>query len=308
MNYVPPNPVQHRHARLGLPNLGFGLGLRTQHYAHVFEHLPAVDWFEIISENFMVEGGRPIENLDKALSHYPVVQHGVSLSIGSTAPLDWDYLEKLKRLARKTKTPWISDHLCWTGVEGQNLHDLLPLPYTEEALKHVAARARIVQDFLETRLLLENASSYLTYNASRMTEWDFLSGIAEEADIGLLFDVNNVYVSSRNHGFDPAVYVDNIPHHRVAQIHLAGHTQMGKFILDTHMGEVADPVWDLYRRAARLIGPVSTMIEWDDEIPEFHVVWGEVEKAKAIYREIEREGSGAAIGSWRAQAHATVIP
>ena len=269
-------------ARLGLPCLGFGVGLRVDHYAHVFEQKPVVDWFEIISENFMVEGGRPIENLERVLSDYRVVQHGVSLSIGSTAPLDFDYLRKLKKLIARTKTPWVSDHLCWTGVAGENLHDLLPLPYTEEALHHVAGRARIVQDFLETRFVLENASSYMTYQSSAMTEWDFLSGIAEEADVGLLFDVNNVYVSAQNHGFDPKVYVDAVPAHRVVQIHLAGHTRFEKYILDTHTGEVADPVWELYERAIARTGPVSTMVEWDDEIPPFPVVWAEVEKARAV--------------------------
>lgn len=284
-------PHTQREPRLGLPNLGFGLGLRTVHYAHVFEHRPPVDWFEIISENFMVEGGRPIENLDKALASYRVVQHGVSLSIGSTAKLDWDYLAKLKKLVRKTKTPWVSDHLCWTGVHGQNLHDLLPMPYTDEAMRHVIERARIVQDYLETRLLLENASSYLTYTASDLTEWDFLSTIAEEADLGLLFDVNNVYVSSQNHGFDPRTYVDAVPAHRVVQIHLAGHTRFDRYILDTHTGEVADPVWDLYRRTIERTGPVSTMVEWDDDIPAFDVVWAEVEKARAVAADVTAESA-----------------
>jgi uncharacterized protein (UPF0276 family) len=271
------------------------------HYAHVFEHRPAVDWFEIISENFMVDGGRPIENLDRALASYPIVQHGVSLSIGSTAPLDWEYLARLKELTRKTKTPWVSDHLCWTGVHGRNLHDLLPMPYTEEALRHVAERARVVQDYLETRLVLENASSYLTYTESDLSEWDFLTAIAEEADLGILFDVNNVYVSSQNHGFDPVAYVDAVPAHRIVQIHLAGHTRFPKYILDTHTGEVASPVWDLYRRTLARTGPVSTMVEWDDEIPPFDVVWAEVQKARTVATEVFAETDGAGADAPRAR-------
>ena len=268
-------------ARLGLPDLGVGVGLRVPHYRHVFEHWPAVDWFEIISENFMVDGGRPLMNLDHALSHYRCVQHGVSLSLGSTAPLDRVYLAKLKKLLARTQSPWVSDHLCWTGIAGQNLHDLLPLPYTEEALRHVVERAKIVQDFLEVRFVVENVSSYMTFQASAMTEWEFLSRVAEEADIGLLFDVNNVYVAAENHGFDPDVYVDAVPAERIVQIHLAGHTRFEKYILDTHSGQVVDPVWDLYRRTIARTGSVSTLVEWDDEIPAFDVLLAEAHKAKA---------------------------
>jgi uncharacterized protein len=274
--------------RLGLPDLGVGVGLRLPHYQHILEHLPAVDWFEIISENFMVAGGLPIANLERFLSHYRLVQHGVSLSIGSTDPLDFDYLGRLKALLRKVKSPWVSDHLCWTGAHGVNLHDLLPMPYTDEAVKHVAARARTVQDFLEVRLALENVSSYLTYASSTMTEWEFLSAIAEEADCGVLLDVNNIYVSSYNHGFDADAYIDGVPHHRVVQIHLAGHTNRGKYIIDTHSDHVIDAVWALYRRALGRTGDVSTLVEWDDDIPAFETLLAEAEKARAIREEVAR--------------------
>ncbi|WP_437960629.1 DUF692 domain-containing protein [Sorangium sp. So ce119] len=274
--------------RLGLPDLGVGVGLRIPHYRHVFEHRPRVDWFEIISENFMVDGGMPIANLERALASYRLVQHGVSLSIGSTDPLDFDYLRRLKALLGKVRSPWVSDHLCWTGAHGVNLHDLLPLPYTEEAVRHVAARARAVQDFLEVRLALENVSSYLTFTASRMTEWEFLSAVAEEADCGILLDVNNVFVSSYNHGFDPGAYIDGVPHHRIVQFHLAGHTHHGKYILDTHSDRVADAVWALYRRAVGHTGDVSTLIEWDDDLPAFEVLAAEAEKARSIREEVAR--------------------
>lgn len=271
--------------RLGLPDLGVGVGLRVPHYAEIFETLPAVDWFEIISENFMVAGGMPLANLERALGRYRVVQHGVSLSIGATTPLDFEYLGALRTLLRKTKSPWVSDHLCFTGAGGVDAHDLLPLPYTEEAIRHVAARARQVQDFLEVPLVLENVSSYLTYTQSQMTEWAFVSAVVEEADCGLLLDVNNIYVSSFNHGFDPRDFVDGVPHHRVVQIHLAGHTNYGKYIIDTHSDHVIDAVWDLYRRALGKTGPVSTLIEWDEDIPSLATLLAEAEKAKAVREE-----------------------
>lgn len=267
--------------RLGLPDLGVGVGLRIPHYEAVFESRPAMDWFEIISENFMVPGGRPMANLDRALANYRLVQHGVSMSIGSSKPLDFDYLTKLKALSRHTNTPWISDHLCWTGSDEAELHDLLPIPYTEEAVRYVAARAKIVQDFLEVPFVLENVSSYLTYTQSRMTEWEFVSAVAEEANIGLLLDVNNIYVSSQNHNFDPNAFVDGIPAERVVQIHLAGHSRFEKYIIDTHSGHVIDEVWALYERAIRRCGSVSTLIEWDDEIPDFATLSLEAEKARA---------------------------
>jgi uncharacterized protein (UPF0276 family) len=271
-----------------LPDLGCGVGLRIRHYDHVLETLPSIDFFEIISENFMVEGGRPLQNLDRALAHYPVVQHGVSLGIGAVTPLDWDYLTKLKALTRRTKTPWVTDHLCWTRADGADLHDLLPLPYTEEAVHHVAERARIVQDFLELPFGLENTSSYLAYNASTLSEWEFVSAIAEEADCALLLDVNNVYVSAFNHGFDALAFLDGVPHERIVQVHLAGHTHKGGYILDTHSDFVIDEVWALYRHLCGHTGKVSTLIEWDDDIPDFDTLWGEAKKAAAIRDEVER--------------------
>ncbi len=274
--------------RLGLPDLGIGVGLRLQHHQEIFETRPKVDWFEIISENFLVPGGVPLANLDRALASYPIVQHGVSLSIGSTAPLDRTYLKDLRALLRRTRSPWVSDHLCWSGTAAVNTHDLLPLPYTDEAIRHVADRARIVQDALEVPLVLENVSSYLTYTQSTMTEWDFLTAVVEEADCGLLLDVNNIYVSSQNHGFDPRAYVDAVPHHRVVQIHLAGHTDFGAYLLDTHSGPVIDPVWDLYRRAIGHVGRVSTLIEWDEDIPPLATLLAEAEKARVVREEALR--------------------
>lgn len=271
-----------RSARMGAPDLGIGVGLRIPHYPTIFEQWPAMDWFEIISENFMVAGGLPRRNLDRALSRYRLVQHGVSLSIGSVDPLDREYLTKLKALARHTGTPWVSDHLCWAGAHGANLHDLLPLPYTEEAVRHVAERARVVQDILELPFVIENVSSYLTYTHSTMTEWEFVTAVAEEANCGILLDVNNIYVSAYNHGFDPMAYVHGVPHRRVVQYHLAGHTHFGKYIIDTHSGHVIDGVWDLYRAACELTGPVSTLIEWDADIPAFDVLAAEAEKARAV--------------------------
>jgi hypothetical protein len=274
--------------RFGLPDLGVGVGLRIPHYEDIFAPGggEGVDWVEIISENFMVPGGLPLHNLGRALDRFPVVQHGVSLSIGGVDPIDREHLRKLRDLARRTKTPWVSDHLCWTNAHGVNLHDLLPLPYTEAVVKHIAERARMVQDYLGVRLALENVSSYLTYTASEMTEWAFVTAVAEEADCALLLDVNNIYVSAYNHGFDPNTYVDGIPAERVVQIHLAGHTNHGKYILDTHSDHVVDPVWDLYRRALRRTGGVSTLIEWDEDIPPWDVLAAEASKARAIREEV----------------------
>lgn len=274
-----PAPRQEG-SRLGLPNLGFGVGLRTQHYRHILQHWPTVDWFEIISENYMDSQGRPRDVLDRIAERYPIVMHGVSLSIGSSDPLDRDYLTRLKGLADAVHPKWISDHVCWTGVAGHNSHDLLPIPFTEESLKHVVDRIRIVQNELERPLVLENPSSYVTFTSSTMPEWEFISRMAEEADCGLLLDVNNVYVSSINHDFDPVEYIRNVPHERVVQMHLAGHTNMGTHCIDTHDGPVIDPVWELYRLAYELTGGVSTLLEWDARIPEFPEVHAEVLKAR----------------------------
>jgi uncharacterized protein (UPF0276 family) len=267
-------------AAAGRANLGLGVGLRSVHYAHILEHWPAVDWFEIISENYMDSGGRPRYILDQVAERYPIVMHGVSLSIGSTQPLDFEYLGKLKRLADATQARWVSDHLCWTGVLGLNSHDLLPVPLNEETLAHVVGRIRTVQDVLERRLTLENPSSYVTFASSTMPEWEFLSRMAAEADCDLLLDVNNVFVSSVNHDFDAAEYIRSVPHDRVRQFHLAGHTDCGTHRIDTHDSQVIDPVWELYRLAHQLTGGASTLLEWDAKIPEFPVVHAEVLKAK----------------------------
>ena len=267
--------------RLGHPHLGFGVGLRTVHYEHILRERPEVDWFEIISENYMDSRGRPRYVLDQIAEQYPIVMHGVSLSIGSSDPLNVEYLHKLKALADAVNAGWVSDHLCWTGVAGRNTHDLLPVPLTEQTLRHVVERIEVVQDLLERPLVLENPSSYVTFACSEMPEWEFLSRMAEEADCGLLLDVNNVYVSSVNHDFDPLEYVENVPHERIVQCHLAGHTDCGTHCIDTHDGHVIDPVWELYRRAHELTGGTSTLLEWDARIPEFPVVHAEVLKAKS---------------------------
>jgi uncharacterized protein (UPF0276 family) len=271
--------------RWNLPDLGIGVGLRTVHFGHILSQRPKVDWFEVLSENFMDTGGRPMYVLDQVAEAYPVALHGVSLGIGNTDPLDRDYLRKLKDLARRTRAHWVSDHLCWTGVAGRNVHDLLPMPYTEAALRHTVERVRAVSDWLERPLVLENPSSYVEFAASSMPEWEFLARLAEDADCGLLLDVNNVYVSSFNHGFDPAEYVDAVPADRVVQYHLAGHTNKGTHIIDTHSDHAVAEVWELYRRAWRRTGPVSTLYEWDEDIPEFDVVHAEALKARALQEE-----------------------
>ena len=267
--------------RLGHPNLGLGLGLRTAHYAHILEHWPAVDWFEVISENYMDSGGKPRFVLEQIAARYPIVMHGVSLSIGSTDPLNMDYLTKLKALAKDVKPKWISDHICWTGIAGRNTHDLLPIPFTEQTLRHVADRVRIVQDFIERRIVLENPSSYVEFAGSTMSEWEFISRLAEQADCGLLLDVNNVYVSTFNHDLDPVRFIRSLPHDRIVQFHLAGHSNYTTHLIDTHDNHVIDPVWELYRLAHELTGGVSTLLEWDAAIPPFEVVHAEVLKARA---------------------------
>jgi uncharacterized protein (UPF0276 family) len=267
---------------LTYPSLGFGLGLRVDHYDAILNDLPAVDWFEALTENYLVPGGKPLHHLMRIREHYPMVMHGVSLSIGSAAPLDRGYLREVQALAKRIEPAWISDHLCWTGVGGKNLHDLLPLPYTEEALQHVVARVRAVQDILGRRILLENVSSYVGFRDSRLTEWDFLRAVAEEADCLILLDVNNIYVSSINHEFDPHDYLAAIPVERVQQMHLAGHQDHGDYLIDTHDHPVPDPVWTLYDAAVRRFGAVATMIERDANIPPF----GELEAELAAARRV----------------------
>jgi uncharacterized protein (UPF0276 family) len=264
------------------PYLGYGLGLRTEHYDDVLSLRPAVDWFEILSENYLVEGGKPLHYLDRIREHYPMVMHGVSMSIGSVEPLNHNYLAKLKSLIERVDPVWISDHLCWTGVEGINLHDLMPLPYTEEAIQHVVDRVQQVQDFLGRRILLENVSSYVSYNDSQLSEWEFLSEIAERADCLILLDINNIYVSAYNHNFDPITYLEAIPVERVYQFHLAGHTHQDNLIIDTHDHPIADPVFDLYAHAVARFGRVSTMIERDDNIPPLNELLVELAHVRTI--------------------------
>jgi len=260
--------------------LGVGVGLRLPHYNHIFSRKPVVDWFEIISENYMVEGGRPLHVLDQILERYRVVQHGVSMYFGSTDRLNRTHLKRLKALVKRTKTPFLSDHLCWGSIDGTYSHDLLPLPYTFAAAKVAAARIRQARDFLEVPVIVENVSSYAEFHASEMTEWEFLTEVVERADCGILLDVNNIYVSSRNHSFDPFEYLNNVPHDRVGQIHIAGHTKYEKYILDTHDHAVIDPVWKLYGRAIQLCGPTPTLLEWDARIPPFEEVHAEALKAE----------------------------
>lgn len=271
-----------------VPYLGHGVGLRTQHYPRVLEGAAQIDWFEVISENFMIAGGRPLAVLERARAMAPIVLHGVSLSLGSTDPLNERYLRELRALADRVEPAWVSDHLCWGSVGGHYAHDLLPLPYTEEALAHVVERVRRVQDRLRRQILIENVSSYLTFRHSVMPEWQFLSEIAERADCGILLDVNNVYVSSVNHDFAAAAYVMALPVDRIGQIHLAGHSDKGTHLLDTHDGHVVPAVWHLYSLALRRFGPVSTLVEWDDRVPEWDVLCAEAEWARALESEVIR--------------------
>ncbi|MGH7780227.1 MAG: MNIO family bufferin maturase [Candidatus Binataceae bacterium] len=275
--------------RADFPFLGFGIGLRRKHYSHILARRPKIDWFEIISENFMVAGGRPLEVLDAVRARYPVVMHGVSLSIGSTDALAREYLRGLRTLARRTAPAWISDHLCWSGVGGHRLHDLLPLPHNQETVRHVAARIRRVQDILERHMLIENVSSYMTFRASTMTEWEFVRAVAEEADCGILLDINNIFVNAFNHRFSAEEYIDAIPAERVVQYHLAGHSDHGDYLLDTHDHPVREEVWSLYARAVRRFGAVSTLIEWDDDIPAFAVLAAAAERARGIYESVHAQ-------------------
>lgn len=264
------------------PFLGFGLGLRKEHYQHIIEHKPQVDWFEIISENYMVPGGKPLANLDKIRADYPMVMHGVSMSIGSTDPLNTRYLQDLKNLIERIEPFWYSDHLCWTHVNQTNSHDLLPLPYNEATINYLASRISQVQDFIGRPMLIENLSSYVTYNESTMTEWQFLNEIAKRSGCYILLDINNIFVSANNHHFEPQDYIDGIDNQRVMQFHLAGHSYQDEMIIDTHDHDVCDPVWELYAYALQRFGAVSTMIERDDNIPEFAELRKELSIAENI--------------------------
>lgn len=263
-----------------LPNLGLGLGLRSQHFNQILEQNPAVDWFEVISENFMDSYGRPRQVLKQIAERYPIVMHGVSLSIGSTDPLNFEYLKSLKTLAGEVKPAWISDHLCWTGVLSTNSHDLLPLPLNEESLKHVCDRVKQVQDYLERPIIIENPSTYASFKHSTISEWAFLKSMTEETGCGLLLDVNNVYVSAFNNDFDPVEYIEALPHNRIVQMHLAGHQNCGNYIIDTHDREVVAPVWKLFQLAYQLTGGTSVLLEWDGNIPAFEVYHAELLKAQ----------------------------
>ncbi|MBM7128548.1 MNIO family bufferin maturase [Dyella mobilis] len=265
-----------------LPYLGYGLGLRVEHYEALLADPGRVEWLEIVSENYMVQGGLPLIWLDRFRERFPLVMHGVSLSIGSTDPLDEDYLSRLQALAQRVEPAWVSDHLCWTGVQGVNLHDLMPLPYTEEALEHVVSRVKRVQDTLKRRILLENVSSYVTFADSQLTEWEFLGAVAERADCLILLDINNVHVSAMNHGFSSMDYLRGIPAERVQQFHLAGYEQGEQLIIDTHDAPVSNAVWDLYVEAVRHFGRVSTMIERDDNFPPLAELRAELEHARAL--------------------------
>lgn len=268
--------------RWNLPTLGHGIGLRTVHFGEILDRRPEIDFFEAITENFLDTGGRPLHVLDRVAERTPVVLHGVSLNIGSSDPLDLDYLRKVRELVRRVNAPWVTDHLCWTGVAGRNVHDLLPLPMNEETLAHVVRRVRTVQDFLERPIHLENPSTYLEFETSMMGEAEFLSRLTGEADCGLLLDVNNVFVSAFNHGWDAGAYIDTIPADRVVQVHLAGHTDKGTHLLDTHSDHVRNEVWGLYARLVSRTGPVTTLVEWDEEIPAFDVVHAEALKARDV--------------------------
>jgi len=278
---------------------GVGIGLRPRHYHEVLTQRPAVSWFEVISENFMgrraARGGRPLEILKQVREHYPVVLHGVSLNIGSADPLRLDYLTRLKWLIEQVQPAWVSDHLCWTGVDGENLHDLLPLPFTELAARHVAERVAKVQDVLGRRILLENVSSYIAFEHSDMTEWEFLGQVAQRADCGILLDVNNIYVSAKNHHFDPREYLEKIPSRRVGQIHLAGHDGGSSLLIDTHDRPVAPAVWELYRYAIERLGPAPTLIEWDDKLPPLSELLEEAKRARLIQEQVVSDGGQRAI-------------
>ncbi len=268
---------------------GFGIGLRPQHYQSIIDTRPNVDWFEIMSEDFMIDGGHPLHYLDQIREQYPVAMHGVSLSIGSCDPLDSDYLARLKRLAERVDPLWISDHLCWTGVNGVNMHDLMPLPHTEETIAHVAARVKKVQDFLGRQILLENVSSYVDYRASEMTEWEFLSEVAKKADCLILLDINNIFVNAFNHGFNVLDYLDGVPAKRVQQFHIAGHDNCETHIIDTHDHTIIDDVWKLYEEAVVRFSDVATLIERDANIPDIPELLKEVDYAKQIYHRIHSE-------------------
>ncbi|CAN5555205.1 DUF692 domain-containing protein [soil metagenome] len=277
----------------GFTDLGIGIGLRVPHYQHILSKKPTCDWFEVISENYMVDAGRPLEILDAIQEQYKIVQHGVSMYFGSADPLSREHLKRLKALVKRTKTPFLSDHLCWGSVDGTYTHDLLPMPYTFEAAKITAERIKQARDFLEVPICVENVSSYAEYHVSEMNEWEFLNEVVERADCGILLDVNNIYVSSMNHSFNPIDYVNAIDPERVGQMHIAGHSKYERFILDTHDHAVIDPVWKLYERATERCGSTNTLLEWDAHIPSFDEVHGEALKAKKYIKKVKNARAAA---------------
>jgi len=276
-----------------LPNPGLGLGLRSKHFNYILEHQPEVDWFEVISENFMDSGGRPRHVLRQIAERYPVVMHGVSLSVGSTDAINLEYLRKLRSLAEEVNPLWISDHLCWTGVNGLNTHDLLPVVLNEKSLKHICERISIIQDILQRPVVFENPSTYLTFKQSTIPEWEFLRYMTEETGCGLLLDVNNVFVSSFNNDFDPILYIHQLPHDRIVQMHIAGHQHCGDYIIDTHDRKVVQDVWKLFALAWKMTGGVATLLEWDSNIPDFEAYHAELLKAKQYMQSIPLYGDDA---------------
>ncbi len=274
--------------RFGLPDLGLGIGLRSVHYPTILERHPPVDFFEILSENYLATEGRPVRVVEQIAERYPVVMHGVSMSLGSADRLDRDYLKRLKALAERVNAVWLGDHVCWTGVAGKNSHDLLPIPYDEAHLRHLVRRVRQAQELLERPLVLENASTYVTFTRSAMPEQEFIARLAEEADCALLLDVNNVYVSCRNHGWDAQEYLAGVPYDRVVQIHLAGHTDKGTHCIDTHSRPVIDEVWRMYADVERRTGGRATLLEWDEDIPSFEETFAELKKAAPFKRGARR--------------------
>lgn len=264
---------------------GAGLGLRASHYQEIFETKPDVPWFELLSDNYMAAGGLPIQRAEKVRQDYPITLHGVGMSLGSADPLNTDYLKRLKVLADRLEPHYVSDHIAWVSVDGKYTHDLLPLPYNEDMLQHLRVRIQQVQEYLGRTILIENPSSYLSFDSSDMGEADFINQLSLSSGCELLLDVNNIYVSAMNHGFDPYQYLESIPQDKVKEIHLAGYEQMDGYLFDTHGHSVKPPVWDLYRAALKRFGSVPTLIEWDTDVPEFSTLLAEAKKADAFMLE-----------------------
>ena len=275
------------HEMTDIPIQGVGIGLRSQHYQHILNNRPHTPWFEVLTDNYMGDGGQPLDYLEKIRKDYAVTFHGVGMSLGSDGPLNMDYMQKLKALKQRFHPAWVSDHLCWSASGRHASNELLPLPYTEEAIRHMANKIQQAQDYLGDRMLIENVSSYIAYKDSSISEWEFINAVADEADCYTLFDVNNIYVSARNHDFDAQDYIDGIDSSRVREIHLAGYEDQGTHLLDTHGQPVHQPVWSLYEQAINKLGPIPTLIEWDTDIPAFSILQGEADKAVAILNSLD---------------------